>query len=265
MTIIAQLSDLHIRPAGVLYQDVVDSNAMLANAIATLNALAPRPDFVLITGDLTDEGAPEEYVELRRLLTSLTIPYAVMPGNHDQRENLRNAFPEHEYLPKQGPLHFALDVGEVRIIALDTSVPDLHHGELDRNALTWLDAELHSSHNRPTIVAMHHPPFDTGIPYLDIYGLLYADRFSATLTAHSHVERVIAGHVHRSMQTRVGHVPVLTCPSTVTQIALQTDAGAQPASYLEPPAFLLHCCAQGKPSISHLVYVDRFEGPFPFA
>jgi 3',5'-cyclic AMP phosphodiesterase CpdA len=265
MTIIAQLSDLHIRPAGVLYQDVVDSNAMLAHAIATLDALVPKPDFVLITGDLTDEGAPEEYAELRRLLAPLTIPFAVMPGNHDRRKNLRRAFPEHDYLPERGPLHFAFDVDDVRIVALDTSVPDLHHGELDHDALAWLDAQLRSGHDRPTIVAMHHPPFDTGIPYLDIYGLLDTDRFAATLSAHPHVERVIAGHVHRSMQTRIGHVPIVTCPSTVTQIALQTEPDAQPASYLEPPAFLLHCWTQGKPSISHLVYIDRFDGPFPFA
>ncbi|WP_414442283.1 metallophosphoesterase [Burkholderia sp. 22PA0106] len=158
MTIIAQRSDLHIRPAGVLYQDVVDSNAMLAHAIATLNALVPKPDFVLITGDLTDEGAPEEYAEPRRLLAPLTIPFAVMPGNHDRRENLRRAFPEHDYLPERGPLHFAFDVDDVRIVALDTSVPDLHHGELDRDALAWLDAQLRSGHDRPTIVAMHHPP-----------------------------------------------------------------------------------------------------------
>ncbi|KAG8148782.1 phosphodiesterase [Burkholderia catarinensis] len=265
MTIIAQISDVHVRPAGVLYQDVVDSNAMLARAVASLNALAPRPDLVLVTGDLTDEGAPEEYAMLRRLLAPLEIPFAVMPGNHDKRDNLRSAFPDHTYLPAQGPLHFTIDVGAVRIVALDTSVPDLHHGELDLDALAWLDAELHACCERPTIVAMHHPPFDTGIPYLDIYGLRDIDRFAATLTVHSHVERVIAGHVHRSMQTRLGNVPVLTCPSTVTQIALQTQADAQPASYLEPPALLLHCWTQGKSSISHLSYIDQFEGPYPFA
>ncbi|ALK33290.1 phosphodiesterase [Burkholderia plantarii] len=265
MTIIAQISDVHVRPEGVLYQDAVDSNAMLERAIASLNALVPRPDLVLVTGDLTDEGKPEEYAMLRRLLAPLAIPFAVMPGNHDHRDNLRRAFADHAYLPPQGPLHYAIDVGAVRIIALDTSVPGWHHGGLDSHALDWLDAQLRACRDRPTMVAMHHPPFDTGIPYLDIYGLRDIDRFTATLAAHSHVERVVAGHVHRSMQTRVGNVPVVTCPSTVTQIALRTLPDAQPASYLEPPAFLLHYWTPGKPSICHLSHVGRFEGPYPFA
>ncbi|KWB20509.1 metallophosphatase [Burkholderia cepacia] len=265
MTIIAQISDVHVRPEGVLYQDVADSNAMLARAIARLNALMPRPDLVLLTGDLTDECAPEEYAMLRRLLAPLAIPFAVMPGNHDNRDNLRRAFADHPYLPTRGPLHFGLDVGAVRVIALDTSVPNLHHGEIDHDDLEWLDTELHACVGRSTMVAMHYPPFDTGIPYLDLYGLRDIDGFTATLAAHAHVDRVIAGHVHRSMQTRLGNVPVVTCPSTVTQIALRTHADAEPASYLEPPAFLLHCWRHGKPSISHLSYVDQFDGPYPFA
>jgi predicted MPP superfamily phosphohydrolase len=126
MTVIAQLSDIHVRPRGMLYQDLVDSNAMFARAIETLNRLHPVPDLVLITGDLTDEGSPEEYEALRELLAPLKHAFAVMPGNHDDRDHLRAAFDDHLWLPAEGELHFGIDVDAVRILALDTSLPGLH-------------------------------------------------------------------------------------------------------------------------------------------
>jgi len=171
MTCIAQISDIHVRPKGSLYQDMVDSNAMLARAIAALNDVRPAPDLVIITGDLVDEGGPAEYAMVRELLAALTLPYIVMPGNHDNRDHLREAFADHPWLPRSGPLHFARDVGVVRLIALDTSVPDEHHGELNRGDLAWLDAQLSACRDRTAVIAMHHPPFVTGIPYLDLYGL----------------------------------------------------------------------------------------------
>jgi len=90
--LIAQLSDPHVRPGGVLYQDVACSNAQFAAAIAELHALDPRPDLVLLSGDLVDEGTPPEYAKLRALLRGLEIPSLVIPGNHDDRDAFRSAF-----------------------------------------------------------------------------------------------------------------------------------------------------------------------------
>lgn len=217
MTVIAQLSDIHVRPHGVLYQDAVDSNVMFSAAVDSLNRIRPEPDLVVISGDLTDEGTEDEYQKLRELLVELRRPFVVLPGNHDDRGKLRAAFSDHAWLPNEGALSFALDVGELRLVALDTSVPGLHHGELDADTLAWLDSELTEHRSRTVVIVMHHPPFMTGIPYLDIYGLRNADAFARVLARHSNVDRILAGHVHRSMQTRLGSVPVLTCPSTTTQ------------------------------------------------
>jgi len=265
MTTIAQISDVHVRPRGILYQDAVDSNRMLASAITCLNHLSPAPDLVMITGDLTDEGHPDEYAMLRELLAALRLPFIVLPGNHDDRSHLRAAFGDHRYLPHDGPLHYTMTIGDVTVIALDTSVPQLHHGELSTASLEWFDRALTECRGRPALVAMHHPPFATGIPYLDIYGMRDTAAFADVLQTHDHVDRVVVGHVHRSMQTRIGRVPVLSCPSTVTQIALRTQVDASPASYLEPPAFFLHRWVGQQPAVSHLHYIDRYDGPFPFA
>ncbi len=97
-----------------------------------------RPDLVVLTGDLVDEGRPEEYEMLRKILAALPIPYLVIPGNHDDRDNLRNAFADHAYLPRQGPLHYCVDDHPVRIIGLDSTVSGAHHGHIDADGLDWL-------------------------------------------------------------------------------------------------------------------------------
>ncbi len=105
--LIAQISDPHIRPAGQLYQGVADSNRMFEEAIDHLHGLDRKPDLVLLTGDLVDDGRPDEYAQVRHLLAKLTIPYLVIPGNHDHRENFRAAFADHAYLPAEGALHYS--------------------------------------------------------------------------------------------------------------------------------------------------------------
>jgi len=143
--LLAQISDLHVRPTGERYKDAVDSNRMLADAVEHLNRLDPRPDLVLITGDLVDEGLEAEYASLRMLLARLELPYLLMPGNHDDRERLAVFFSEHAYLPANGPKHYVIDQFPVRIVALDTTVPGDHHGEVDAAGLAWLEKSLEAA------------------------------------------------------------------------------------------------------------------------
>ncbi len=262
--LLAQLSDLHVRPQGVTYQNVVDSNRMFTDAIAHLNQLSPRPDVVLITGDLVDEGSWEEYATLRKLLSVFEIPYLLMPGNHDDRELLARAFPEHDYLPVTGPKHFSVERYSVRIIALDTTEPGDHHGSADEQDIAWLEEALAASRGTPTVVAMHHPPVACGIPYLDKYMCHQPERIEAVIRRYPNVERVLCGHVHRSIVQRWAGTVLCSCPSTATQIALQLRHDSKPQSYLEPPACLLHLWRDGA-MVTHMSYIGRFDGPYPFA
>src|SRR5271156_6771960 len=130
--LLAQISDLHVRPEGRLYKDVVDSNRMLDEAIAHLNALVPRPDLLLITGDLVDEGTDAEYAALRSRLDRCVLPYLVIPGNHDDRRIFRRSLADHAYLPSaDAPMHYVVDDHPVRVVAVDPTVPGRHHGEVD--------------------------------------------------------------------------------------------------------------------------------------
>lgn len=264
--LIAQLSDPHVRPPGELYQGVVDSNAQFAAAIAHVNALDPRPDLVLLSGDLVDHGHAEEYAMLWRLLADLAVPVRAIPGNHDEREAFRRAFAGQGWLPANGPVDYvAGDLGPVRIVALDVTLPGLHHGVVSEKGAAWLDGVLSAEPERPTIVMMHQPPFDTGIPYMDPYSCREGHRLAEVLARHPQVERLLCGHVHRLMQLRFGGTTLCTAPSTTTAIALQLRADARSASYIEPPGMLLHHWRQGMGLITHYVPIGTFPGPYPFA
>jgi Icc protein len=262
--ILAQISDLHVRPQGMTYNNAVDSNRMLADAIEHLNRLDPQPDVVLITGDLVEKGLDAEYAMLRTLLNELAAPFLLMPGNHDDRERLAGAFPEHDYLPSRGPKHYTIDRYPVRILALDTTVPGKHHGEVDEKGLAWLEASLAATGAAPAIVMMHHPPIASGIPYIDTYMCREPERIAAVISRFPNVERVLCGHIHRPILQRWAGTVLCTCPSTATQIALQLRPDARPASYAEPPACLLHLWRDGV-MLTHTSYIGHYEGPFPFA
>lgn len=262
--LICQLSDLHIRPAGQRYKGVADSNRMLSDAIRHVHALDVRPDLVVLTGDLVDHGHPDEYANARALLADLTIPCLVMPGNHDDRDNLRAAFADHAYLPATGPLHYCLDTHAVRLVALDSTVPGKHHGALDAAGLDWLRATLKQNTTKPTVVMLHHPPFVSGIPYMDAYRLLDAAPLAEVIGAFRNIEAVLCGHVHRPMFRRWAGTVVCACPSTTTEIALRLAPDAQPASFMGPPACMLHRWDPAEGLVSHISYIGDFEGPYDF-
>src|SRR5579863_6575751 len=129
--LLAQISDLHIKRPGALAYQRVDTAACLARCVARLNALEPRPDAVLVTGDLVDRGTAEEYVHLKSLLDALRIPYYLLIGNHDDRAALREVFAERAELREGGEfVQYAIDIGALRVIALDSQVPRQSAGDL---------------------------------------------------------------------------------------------------------------------------------------
>jgi len=265
MMLIAQISDPHIRPAGQLYQGVADSNRMFEEAIDHLHALDRRPALVLLTGDLVDEGRPDEYAQARRLLSKLAIPCLVIPGNHDHRENFRTAFADHAYLPSEGPMHYCIDDHAVRIVALDSCVPGLHHGDVDAEGLAWLRRTLEADRAKPTLLMLHHPPFASGIPYMDTYSYANPAPLEAVLRDFGNIERVLCGHVHRTMLRRWAGTVVCSCPSSTTEIALRLADGAAPASYMGRPGCMLHLWDEVHGMVSHVSHVGAMEGPYPFA
>jgi ribosomal protein S18 acetylase RimI-like enzyme/Icc-related predicted phosphoesterase len=262
--IIAQISDMHVRRYGQLASGRVDTAWHLARSVEHIMRMTPGPDVVLATGDLVDAGDREEYRHLRDLLSPLSMPVYLIPGNHDDREALVGALGDHAYLPRSGFLHYALEQYPVRLIGLDTLVPGEVGGRMCEERLRWLDERLRDAPDRPTVIFMHHPPFRTGIGHMDRMGLAGIDAMGEVIRRHPQVERVLCGHLHRPIHVRWCGTVVMTAPSTAHQVVLELREDAPLAFAMEPPAVMLHVWRDDLGLVSHTSYVGEYAGPYPF-
>jgi 3',5'-cyclic AMP phosphodiesterase CpdA len=264
---IAQISDLHIKPPGTLAYGRVDTAKALERCVAALNEFSPAPDFVVISGDLADTPTAEEYDYLKRLLAPLKLPFTAIPGNHDSRELMRLAFPQAGYAFASGPLNQKLEVGQLDLLLLDSSVPGKPHGELDALTLQWLDDMLASSTDRPALLFLHHPPFLTGIWHMDRQNLASSAELASIVKRHPRVQLIAAGHVHRATLTMFAGAPATICPAPNHAVDLDLAELRQPSFKVEPPAFHLHTWFPGDvfgSIVTHQVPIGNFEGPHPF-
>ena len=255
--LIAQISDLHIMLPGQLAYGSFDTAGNLARCVAQIMQAHPVPNVVLVTGDLVETGAPDEYRRLRDLLAPLTMPLYMIPGNHDDRAALCAGFLDHAYLPRAGePVRYAIEDFDVRLIALDTVIPGADGGTLDAAQLDWLDATLSAAPGRPTLVLMHHPPIKTGIRCMDEIALDAASSFrlGAIIERHRQVERIVCGHVHRGILARWRGTAVSVCPSAAFQYILDLRENGFISSTGEPPAYQAHYW-NGAELVTHTVAV----------
>jgi Icc protein len=265
--LIAQISDLHIKPPGVLAYGRVDTAVALERCVAALNAFRPKPDFVVISGDFADTPTMEEYEYLKRLLGPLQLPFAGIPGNHDSRDMMRAAFPHAAYAFSSGPLNQRIEIGGLDLLLLDSSVHGKPHGELEAPTLQWLDATLASSPDRPALLFLHHPPFTTGIWHMDRQNLLNAGELAPVIRPYPRIQLIAAGHVHRATMTMFAGVPTTICPAPNHAVDLDLAHLREPSFKVEPPAFHLHAWFPGEEFgsvVTHQVPIGDFDGPHPF-
>jgi 3',5'-cyclic-AMP phosphodiesterase len=265
--VIAQISDLHIKAPGELVCGRIDTAAGLARCIKELNRFSPRPDLVVISGDLVDTPSPQAYEHLTHLLKPLQIPLAAVPGNHDARELMRAALPDQRYAQSRGALNSVRTIGDVDVVLIDSIVPGAPHGELDAGTLAWLDGTLGESPKKPALLFLHHPPFVTGIDHMDAQNLRNADQLAAVIRQHPRARLVAAGHVHRAAATSFAGVSATICPAPNHAVALDLEKRLPLSFKIEPPAFHLHVCFAGEgfgTIATHLVPIGDFAGPYPF-
>ena len=246
---IVQISDCHI---GAEWTN--DPVAGLDGAVSTaLSILGGPPDAVLVTGDIAHSGAAAEYEQARELLEGFRAPLFALPGNHDDRARLRDRFE----LPETGraDLSYAVDLGPVRLLALDTQDPGEEGGRCDPPRERWLAATLEQAPGTPTLLGMHHPPLRTGVPPMDGASIPReeCDAFERVVASQPQVQLIAAGHVHRVIAGTVGGVAVLAIPSTADQLALDLNA-SDFRRVNEPRCFAIHLLVDGR-IVSHIVPV----------
>lgn len=239
--VVVQLSDPHVGAAWT----GDDPAARLAAAVDRVVAMRPTPAAVLLTGDLAEHAADEEYARVRELLAPLAAPVHALPGNHDDRAALRRHFG----LPGRGaePIAYTAGVdGALRVVVLDTQRPGEDGGSLDPDRLGRLDRDLAAAPAVPALVAMHHPPFVTGIPAADAIGIPADERraLAAVIERHPQVLGLVAGHVHRAIAGLVAGRPAITAPSTYAQLRLDLRAEALEMTSA-PAGLLVHALVDG--------------------
>lgn len=219
---IIQLSDLHLYqdPDGLLAG--VPTWATFRSVLKEVERREPDPDYLILTGDLAQDELFETYVMLRQALGPWLGRCRIIPGNHDNRGNIRKAFPE-LFPQSEGPLTFNQLAGGWRIIGLDSQIPGEVRGRVDSAQLAWLRAELASAPDTPTLLFVHHPPIPINVAWIDDLGLNDATELVELIETSPQVKIVCAGHVHQEFSGHIGTADIYTTPSTCVQFGARSE------------------------------------------
>jgi Icc protein len=231
---IAHLSDPHLIGGGRLHYGVIDNVANLQRALDRLAAVRPVPQALVFTGDLADQAEPDAYETLRSIVEPAAAEMGAIVvwtmGNHDERAPFARGLYDSDEVGFQDRVH---EVDGLRIIALDTSVPGYHHGELRPEQLAWLADVLATPAEHGTLLAMHHPPLP--LPMLRAAELieLHDQQSLADVITGTDVRGILAGHLHLSTWSQFAGVPVSvasascysTDPAPVDRFVSGVDAG----------------------------------------
>ncbi len=238
---VVQLTDPHVVAPGARYFDI-DTAAYLAGAVTFVNAMRPEPDYVVVTGDLVNGGTRREYEHFVRIMAALRLPYVVIPGNHDDRDRLRETLPAATFCNARTPrIRYAYDDYAIRLIGLDVTRPRPWLGAtVDDETLDWLETTVRAAANRPTILAVHQPPFRSGLHYLDVFGFRGSRRLRRIVEATPGLGRVICGHIHCVKSARWGHALATSGPSTAPQFVPELFERRVFGVRHELPGFAVH-------------------------
>lgn len=213
--VIIHVSDPHFLANGVRLGGRYDVEANFARTLEAIRAVHPHPAAIVITGDLTDLGEPDAYRRLRLaaepVAQELGTIIVWVAGNHDERPALRAGLLD--LPPTQEPVTGVWDLDGLRLIALDTSVPGWHHGDLDAGQLSWLAEVLSEPAPHGSLLAMHHPPLPSHLPLFDILELRHQDELAAVIR-DTDVRGILAGHLHYSSHGTFAGVPVSVSSAT---------------------------------------------------
>jgi len=212
---IVHISDTHFLAGRKPLHGAIDTDATLTQALLQLEASGIRPEALVFTGDIADLGENDAYQRIRSIVEPaaerLGARVLWVMGNHDDRARMREQLLDEP--PATEPVVASIRLGGLRVIALDSSVPGFHHGELSEEQLEWLRAELATPAPEGTIVALHHPPIPTSIPLMPVLELQRQHELAAVIEG-SDVRAILGGHLHYSTNSMFAGVPVSVAAAT---------------------------------------------------
>ena len=234
---ILHISDFHLPSRLDKQVNGVSPYGNLQKAVGEAKRQVPKPDLVVLGGDLFEEGDKGDYRAVYELLGELQIPVHTVVGNHDHLPALRKAWGS---APESGSSgYYSFDQGGQHVAVLNSVVPGKPHGRLDEEQLLWLNADLHEHRAKPVLIFLHHPPFDSGVAWLDKMRLLNAESFWEVIPPFSsNIRGVFVSHLHIALACCYRQILLASTPATCWQYQGSADA-AKAALSVESPGFNL--------------------------
>ena len=234
--LVAQISDTHILPPESDLPAAKLRADCLERCVAAINRESPQA--VIFTGDTVQHGRPDEYAWLRELLAPLRAPLYMVPGNRDDNDAMRRAFSDATFLPRTGPfMHYAIEEFETRFVAIDSTLTDERKGHFCEQRQAWLEATLAAQPERPTLLFIHHPPFDVGDHYVGGYRRPEeAVALQSIVERYSQVIGLLCGHVHWPVSRDWAGTQARIMPS----VAMDVRKGVDETEAAGRPVFMLH-------------------------
>ncbi|USH05429.1 phosphodiesterase [Grimontia kaedaensis] len=242
MTRIIQLTDTHVVCPPNKVSGVLDTLTLFEEAITKIEQDLEKlghVDAIIVTGDITDHGDVESYEAFKSVIRRLGIPYFVIPGNHDLRSSMHHCF-ENLTPAISEEINWVKHFPDLDIIGLDTVIPGQGGGRLSPTALAFLEHALTRHPDKPALIAMHHPPFASGIQFMDAIGLEGADEMAEILEKSPREVRIICGHLHNSIVSTIGGATVLSSPATASSFLTDHRSDAPVGFTQDPGGYMLH-------------------------
>lgn len=226
--LVAQVTDTHLFAQTWQTLKDIKTAESLQSVLNQLENRQPRPDYLLLTGDLSQDETPESYDRLVNQIAPLGIPAYWLPGNHDSLAAMQERLQGEPFRTEKS---FA--AGEWRIILLNSRIPGRVEGALAPGELAWLEAQLRQYPQTPTLITLHHPPLPIGSEWMDAIALQNAEEFLALVDRHPQIKLVLFGHIHQEFEHQRREVSYLGSPSTCVQFQphkqeFGIDSQAQP-------------------------------------
>lgn len=219
--LLAQLSDTHLlaNPRSVLW-----SHNTTRNLAAVLDALPPRVDALVVTGDVAEDGAPAAYDRVLALTERRADTCRFLPGNHDDVAAMSASFGVAAAVE-------VLRLSDQWSMAMLNSKWDGHEaGRLGHDTLRLLSEAVHAA-DSDVVLCLHHPPLS---PCPEADCVLSDGEALHEAIEGTRVRVVLSGHVHQAFETISGGVTYLGAPSTFRQ--LRHGGDPHYADTQEPPA-----------------------------
>lgn len=263
--LIAHISDCHITEPDTKAYGIVPSAENLSRCVLHINQLTPRPDFVIVTGDITFDGRLDEAKYASRLLEELHFPYYIIPGNHDDCSTLLSAFRSNRCPVKDlGHIDYVFEEENLRCIAMDSTIPNAAGGELLNSQISWLESQLTQEPLKDTVIFMHHPPAKFGVLETDKDGFLGAEKLGELVSKYNNIKAIFCGHIHLTAHLPWNNTVISTAPSMGLQLVLDLTLSRHSEFTNEAPGYLLHYLNSENNFISHSITVKDIDGPYRF-